>query len=251
MITWSMWMAAISAGLLGGFHCVGMCGGIAQLLARSTSTSQGTANSVSPANRVIPIHAIDSDPKQESILLQHLGRLTTYAVIGAVFGWFGSYFVALDNERVHQALFIVGNLMLLAVSLRLLGVSLKMPSGVSRGLGALADILRPSLNLTSRHPFLTGLAWGSLPCGLSFVIAPFAILSGAAWSGAVLMLSFGVAALPHLLVTQMLAMRWRSNLGLKVLRIVIGLAMLTIAVLGLFYWDMRSMPDFLCVTPKP
>ncbi len=75
MLTLPLIIAAISAGLIGGFHCVGMCGGIASLLSRlpsikeSLSFSSNMNEDLMPTlagqtkQRVIAIH-----PVQESAL---------------------------------------------------------------------------------------------------------------------------------------------------------------------------------------
>lgn len=253
MITWSMVFAAISAGLVGGFHCVGMCGGISHMLnsaildpANSSADNRKYANAT-----VIPIQTVAPPRSTTTIAYLHLGRLTTYAIIGGVFGVVGTLALRLNFASVHQVLYVLGNSFLLLLGLRLLGVQLGLPSPILHFIQKIYPFAQVGWRGARQHPFLTGLAWGALPCGLSFVVAPFAILSGAAWSGAVLMVVFGLAALPHLLLTQALSRRWSDAAAFRLTRIVCGAAMLMLAMLGLFYWDMQSMPAFLCVSPKP
>ncbi len=198
----------------------------------------------------IPIH-VQAQPKSSILmLLLHLGRLTTYAIIGAVFGVAGTFVLKLNFVGVHQILYLLGNALLLLLGFRLLGVLVRLPSPTLHLVQNMYQRLQPGLHRSARHPFLTGLAWGLLPCGLSFAIAPFAILSGAAWSGAILMLCFGLAALPHLLLTQALSRHWSDSRFFVYVRWACGVTMIAVAGLGLFYWDMQSMPDFLCVSPK-
>ena len=61
-------LAAISLGVLGSFHCVGMCGPIALAL---------------------PVHHLNTAGKVSGLLLYHIGRALTYSIIGAVFGILG------------------------------------------------------------------------------------------------------------------------------------------------------------------
>ena len=66
-----MFLSAIIFGLLGSFHCVGMCGPIAFML---------------------PIDRKNKTKGFFQILSYHLGRLTTYSLIGLLFGFLGKGF---------------------------------------------------------------------------------------------------------------------------------------------------------------
>ena len=66
--------AAFLAGLVGSPHCVGMCGGFAAAVGRSSSRRAGGR----PA-RLLPVLNA-----RAGVLLWHLGRLTTYATLGAL-----------------------------------------------------------------------------------------------------------------------------------------------------------------------
>ena len=67
----SILIAAISLGLLGSFHCIGMCGPIALAL---------------------PVHQLSQTGKFMAVLFYNLGRATTYAVFGLLFGLLGQAF---------------------------------------------------------------------------------------------------------------------------------------------------------------
>ncbi len=89
-----MFTTAIALGLLGSFHCLGMCGPIAFVL---------------PLDRDRTIVSITQT------FLYHLGRLISYASIGLLFGLFGK---GLYLTGLHQNLsIVVGVLMILAVVL--------------------------------------------------------------------------------------------------------------------------------------
>jgi len=108
--------------------------------------------------------------------------------------------------------------------------------------------LLPALNTAREFPFLLGMSWGGLPCGLLYAIAPFAWLSGDVFSGAMIMLLFGLAALPHLLITQQLAKQPVNSASMRSLRIISAVLLISIGAMGLFYFDMHNMPSFLCIT---
>jgi hypothetical protein len=107
----------------------------------------------------------------------------------------------------------------------------------------------PNLQKASAHPLFLGMAWGSLPCGLSYAIAPFALLSGAAWSGAILMLLFGLAALPHLLIAQAMSKTLKQHGLMLAVQYLFAAILIGFGLFGLFYFDMKNMPEFLCITP--
>ena len=266
MITIPLLVAALSAGLIGGFHCVGMCGGIANLL--SSLPRLGVAGISKKTNypsaaRVIAIHPEVSKLESAALPLKHAshlynfklhaGRLTTYALIGALFGGLGATSLGWKNDLpIATVFFVLGNFALLFLGFRLLGVRVQawLPASLIGWIQQLYSKLMPTMRSGSAHPFFLGLTWGCLPCGLSYAIAPFALLSGAAWSGAVLMLAFGIAALPHLLLAQSISKRIKTH-GLMVLvQNLFALILIAFGLAGLFYFDMKSMPDFLCVTPR-
>ena len=66
-----MFLSAIIFGLLGSFHCIGMCGPIAFML---------------PVDRNKPVK------KFFQILSYHFGRLLTYSLIGLLLGLLGKGF---------------------------------------------------------------------------------------------------------------------------------------------------------------
>jgi len=269
MLTLPFIIAALSAGLIGGFHCVGMCGGIASLLSSLptiTEVSQAKIGDRLSLSKVIPINPVLATGKAspDSSLGRklypyklHAGRLTSYALIGAVFGGFGASSLQWKAEfPITSIFFALGNLALVFLGLRLLGFKLNallstfLPTFLTAKTQALYSKLTPSLQRGSAHPYLTGMAWGCLPCGLSYAIAPFALLSGAAWSGAVLMLLFGLAALPHLLIAQTMSKQIKAHGMMGVVQALFALILIGFGVAGLFYFDMNNMPDFLCVTPR-
>ena len=220
MLTWPLILAALAAGLMGGVHCVGMCGGLSQWLlpparARRVIMMVPVA-SAGVATTVLPLLAL------------HGGRLTTYALIGALAGSGGA--LALGWRQIpHWPLFLLGNLSLLYLAARLVGWRWpwQLPaSWRARLAGWLRHLPRPA----NYPPFVNGLAWGCMPCGLLYSVLPFALLSGAAWSGALLMLLFGLASLPHLL---MLPLASRAGSRWPRLRVVLALLLAAWASLGL------------------
>ena len=213
-------VAAFFVGLLGGVHCLGMCGSIvgafaAQLPKPSPQSSDGTAShSTSPLEnngQVAGYPASGRGGEREkpfSIFAFHLayngGRLASYMLVGALAGALGQAGLLLrDAVPVQHLLFALSSLMLIALGLYLAGIW-----GVVRHIerlgGALWRHLQPLTRgllpiTTTVRALLLGMLWGWLPCGLVYSVLVTALASGSAQSGALTMLAFGFGTLPNLL----------------------------------------------------
>ena len=259
MLTLPLVLAAVSAGLAGGIHCVGMCGGISSMLTKAgqdhLSTKQGKTIpiKIQPATtgRQSSSSGWISDMWRYTFMLQS-GRIFTYMLVGALFGFLGAAGMLFKAALpLQQTFFVFGNLALIFLGFRLLEISLNFPllhQFTDRFFGFVHSFL-PALKKGSRYPFLLGMSWGCLPCGLLYTVTPFALLSGSAVSGAVLMFLFGIAALPHLLFAQTLFTSGMQKTASSLLRKVCAIFLIGIGLMGLWYFDMKGMPDFLCVTP--
>ena len=263
MLTFPLILAALSAGLAGGVHCVGMCGGIASVLSkppRSVVNMRNIGKSVGqPNQRVIQIAAVAANPVTLNSaaaswhyqFLLHSGRLTTYMLIGAVLGGLGTAGMLFQPYLpVQKIFFMVGNAALILLGCRLLGLLPKRHpfERLFLKMQKWSAALLPALNTAREFPFMLGMSWGGLPCGLLYAIAPFAWLSGDVFSGAIIMLLFGLAALPHLLITQQLAKQPLNVASMRGLRLISAVLLIGIGAVGLFYFDMQNMPSFLCIT---
>jgi len=123
-------------------------------------------------------------------LAWHLGRLTTYGVLGAVVGGLGAQIPG--PTWVPAA---VAAVWMVWFAGRLAGVfpepHLRLPSALS---WVARWIRRPGL--AARWTF--GMATGLLPCGLVYAALGMAVGSGGAAAGALTMLCFGLGTLPLL-----------------------------------------------------
>ena len=254
MITLPLAFAAITAGLLGGVHCAGMCGGISTLLSQAPKRSVVNVDrkviSIQSAPKLIDDKGVLEKNYRHQILLQS-GRLLTYMLIGAVFGGIGAAGMQFKPYfPVQKILFFIGNLALLLLGLHLLGLTIAAWAlrKISGPILQYSHAFMPAIEIGKRHPFLMGMSWGCLPCGLLYAVAPFALLSGDLISGAILMLLFGLSALPHLLFTQTLFRQANFGRFSTYIRVASAYCLIGIGLFGLFYFDMQNMPSFLCVT---
>jgi uncharacterized protein len=248
MLSLPLIVAALSAGLLGGVHCLGMCGGVANMLGSASTTTKKTIPIV-PASE-----AASRRPTWHATALLHAGRLFTYGLMGGFVGSIGALGLLFKPVMpIQSVMFIVGNLALIWLGLRLLGYTpdlLILREWTSRLISSIHFI--PSFSLaeqTRRRPFVVGMGWGCLPCGLVYGVLPFSLLSGGAISGAVLMILFGLGALPYLLMAQHVA-QWLNRRAVPIFVRGLGaLVLIGIGLLGLSHFNMGNMPSLLCVTP--
>jgi hypothetical protein len=181
MIEFSL-LAALLAGLLGGVHCVGMCGGI-------VAAFSFRADGSTPAFR---LH-----------LGYNLGRLASYVIFGALAGALGASLKLTGFMPVQIALFVLAQVVMVLLGLYLAGFN-QWVLVFERAGGALWKRMKPLFQklLPVRslpQAVLAGMAWGWLPCGLVYSILVSALAAGSATSGAALMLAFGLGTLPNLL----------------------------------------------------
>ncbi len=181
MIEFSL-LAALLAGLLGGVHCVGMCGGIVAAFS---------------------FRADGSTPPFRLHLAYNLGRVFSYAIFGALAGTLGASLKLADFLPVQTLLYILAQAVMILLGLYLAGWS-KWVLIFERAGGALWKRVKPLFQKlvpvkSMPQAVLAGMAWGWLPCGLVYSILVSALAAGSATSGAALMLAFGLGTLPNLL----------------------------------------------------
>jgi len=191
-----MLWAGFVFGLLGSFHCVGMCGAIA--LALPGAGGATTARYVGGR------------------LLYQLGRVTTYATLGAGAGLLGQ---ALRLAGVQQSLSVAsGALILLLVAVPERYTSqLAAALGLSRPLAWVKNTLgRLFQNPSSMALYTTGLLNGLLPCGLVYLALAGALSAPGVAGAAAYMACFGLGTLPLMLglslTGQLVPLRWRTRM---------------------------------------
>ncbi len=155
-------IAASLAGLVGSPHCAGMCGGFA------------VACGSTPARAVS----------------WHLGKLTTYVLLGALAGGLGTLIPGTGGI----AAIVSGILVVLFAAV--LGGWLPEPRVRGRGLVQLADRARRADGLGGT--WLFGVANGFIPCGLVWAALALPLASGSALTGAMTMAAFGLGTVPVL-----------------------------------------------------
>lgn len=196
------YLTAFTVGLLGGVHCVAMCGGIVGALTLGLpSEHQGRPR------RALPFH-----------LAYNLGRIGSYALAGALLGGVGLASARLlPVQSVQTFLQAIAGVFMIALGLYLGGWWLGL-TRLERG-GAvlwrrLEPLARPLLPVRSPGAALVvGSVWGWLPCGLVYSVLIMALSAGGPLEGMLLMLAFGLGTLPTLLASGLLASKLAAFLG--------------------------------------
>ena len=209
-------IAALLAGFTSSAHCFAMCGGIAGALGMHAIAAGSNANAAFVAG------------------LYQIGRVSGYALSGAVVGLAGSQAArVLDLMRVGSILRIASGVLIVLLGLRLL-VRWNALQWIDR-LGARFWMgLRPLVQFAGTRPGLIkpltmGLLWSLLPCGLIYSMLLLAAMSADPGRGALIMLAFGAGTLPAMFSTSLLSSRLQSKMSDPTVRVASGLAM---AVLG-------------------
>ena len=218
----SGFLAVFLIGLLGGVHCVGMCGGI-----------------VSALTLQVPGAEVRRGPAWAIHLAYNLGRIGSYSMAGALMGAFGSIGLLLNNWLpVQMVLYVGANLMMVALGLYLTGLTQTLAFTERAGQWLWRRVqpatrrFLPVRGIAQAFPL--GMLWGWLPCGLVYSVLAMALLTGSAARGAATLLAFGLGTLPNLMLAGLVLVRFRRVIQGRALRLTSGLIVLGFGLWGLF-----------------
>ncbi len=217
----SGYFAVFLVGLLGGTHCIAMCGGIVSALTVSLPHPTRKLTSQFPLQ-----------------LAYNLGRISSYTLAGALLGAVGSLGMLLNDVLpVQLALYLLANVMLVLLGLYLTGMTQTL--AVTERIGArlwkriqpLTARFLPARSVKQALPL--GMLWGFLPCGMVYSVLTAALVAGSPARGAGLMLAFGLGTLPNLLAAGLLLRKLQGFARARAVRVVSGLIVLAFGVFGL------------------
>jgi sulfite exporter TauE/SafE len=165
-----MFLSAILFGVLGSFHCIGMCGPIAFML---------------PVDRQKPLKTFFQ------ILSYHFGRLLTYSFIGLLFGILGKGFYFFGFQQ--QLSIIAGVLMIFIILFPRIFKKFSFSKNISTIIFRIKNSLGKELKKKGNDTFFTiGFLNGFLPCGLVYMAIFGAIAASNPLSGSLYMFLFGL-----------------------------------------------------------
>lgn len=193
---------AFVLGLLGGTHCLGMCGGIATTVSLSGPNGQ----------------------KGLGLLLGYnSGRILSYTLAGALLG---SLSWLIENQMVQLSLRAFAGFMLICMGLYIAqwwqGLTKIEHAGgiIWKQISPFASRLLPVKNLS--QALLLGAMWGWLPCGLVYSTLIWASAASDWTLSAQLMAAFGLGTLPTMLLTGVLAQQVKQILQKKLTKYISG-----------------------------
>ncbi|WP_341504118.1 sulfite exporter TauE/SafE family protein [Gallaecimonas sp. GXIMD4217] len=201
---------ALLIGLAGAGHCFGMCGSM-----------MGAFSLTLPEDR-----------RLGALLLYNLGRVSSYALAGALVGASGAY-VAAVGAPVFLVLKLVAALLLILMGLYLgqwyfgLVRLEKLGQLLWQRLQPISKRLLPLKSAWLALPL--GMLWGWLPCGLVYSTLAWAALAGSAQEGALVMAAFGLGTLPAMLGTGLAAQKLKKLLKHKGFRRISALLLFALA----------------------
>ena len=218
-------LSIISIAFLGSVgHCIGMCGGI--VIAYSNTKIDAKMSSIY---------------QSLSHLIYSLGRVTTYTVMGAVFGAIGG--VVSFSHTAISTLTIIAGIFMVLTGLSILGW-LKFLTSIEHSFSKSSwyqDIFRSVLRSKSLNSFyILGLLNGLLPCGLVYFFAVTAASTGSAIWGAVVMMIFGLSTIPSLFALGLFSALFSKN---NLRKVMMNLASIVVIAYG-FYTIYRGY-DFI------
>jgi sulfite exporter TauE/SafE len=173
---WTLMATALSLGLIGSFHCVGMCG---------------------PLALALPVQHLDSRSRIFAIISYHGGRLLTYTLLGGLSGILGRVILLAGFQQWFSI--VIGGLVLIWASSR-------FTHRLSIPLGNLFHPLQAVITRLWQSPagrrsyLLLGMANGLLPCGMVYLAMAGAVSFSGVGESLTFMLFFGMGTLPALLL---------------------------------------------------
>jgi len=178
-------LTIITIAFLGSFgHCIGMCGGI--VVAYSTM-------------KITPEHSKVSQGIAH--LLYSLGRVLTYTILGAIFGYMGG--VVVFSNNANGTLLIFAGIIMILAGLSLMG-KIKFLTIIEHSFSSsptYKKLFRSILNSKSNISFFTlGMLNGLLPCGFVYFFAITAASTAEPIYGALVMAIFGLSTIPAMFI---------------------------------------------------
>lgn len=184
----SFFFSAFVMGILSGGHCLGMCG---------------------PLVLALPVHENKISLSVLYRVLYNLGRIFTYALLGALIGIMA---FALQLQQLQAMIAQLAGVFLIALALAQLLPGIR--AGIfSRLHSALAAFIAPLVRKAGRKQFfLLGMLNGILPCGMVAAALVVSVAAQDYLSSVGYMLAFGLGTFPLMLIASIFGMYLSSTM---------------------------------------
>lgn len=178
-MTWPVIIAGFTLGAAGSFHCIGMCG---------------------PLSLALPVHHYSKVSKLFALFMYQLGRITTYAAIGFVFGLAGRrIYINGYQQWFSISLGIIVLILALLYFFRQYTLQIKL---LNRFYSIIQKIISKLLKKANKPSgfYLMGMANGLLPCGMVYVAVAATLSFTQIADSVVFMAMFGAGTLPAMML---------------------------------------------------
>ncbi|WP_109299411.1 sulfite exporter TauE/SafE family protein [Aquimarina sp. AU474] len=170
-----MVISAFILGLLGSFHCIGMCGPIAFML---------------------PLDHKNKLKKLFQVSLYHTGRLLAYSILGVFFGLIGKSLYLFGMQQILSIIIGIFMIMMVLVPKQILN-TYNFSKPIYKVISNIKNALGKELRKKTSDTFLTiGFLNGFLPCGLVYMAIFGALALGNSIESSIYMLFFGIGTIP-------------------------------------------------------
>ncbi len=188
--------AGLALGLLGSFHCVGMCGPIALAIPHQSQNWLG---------RII------------ENLLYNFGRTITYTFLGLLIGMLGVSMRLAGIQNYLSVGFGIILLLYVLIPKKFITISNKQ-SLISKQVGKFKAFFRKFLVAKGKFSLLVlGLLNGLLPCGLVYIALVESFLRDTLLESALFMTLFGIGTTPIMFVVfaskDLVSLEWRKRIN--------------------------------------
>jgi sulfite exporter TauE/SafE len=198
-------------GLLGSVHCIGMCG---------------------PLVMALPISHKTNPQKIAALVLYHAGKITSYALLGVLFGLFGSQLPLFGLQQnlsivigVTMLLYVLYVFVLKSKRIHLAGIK-HLNQLIVKGLGYFLKSISPISFLW------IGMLNGLLPCGMIYIALTSALATQHVFEGGLFMAFFGLGTMPALLMVglggQFMSYNYRRSIQKLLPVFILGMGLLLI-----------------------
>ncbi len=192
-------LSGFLVGLLGSFHCIGMCGPIVLALPKSK-------------------------PMVLSRVLYNIGRVITYSLLGLAFGLLGS---RLNMIGLQQIVSVALGILIIVSVITPVTYRMKLTQTLRlyKAIGLLKSLFGKMLKEHSLSSMLIiGILNGFLPCGFVYIGVTGAIAIGSPLESMLFMSMFGLGTIPVMLGTSLIGGAINLNLRQRLSRLVPALS---------------------------
>ncbi len=221
----SSYLVAFAMGLATSLHCVGMCGSIIGTLTLSLSPEVRSSKKL-----LWPF-----------VFNYNFGRITSYALAGAIAGVVESFIPAPISEiNGYRVLQILSAIIMASAGLYIAGWLphfAYIEKAGTRFWKLIEPFGRKLIPVKDRtQAFLFGMVWGWLPCGLVYTALALALTTGDIAKSTLTMFSFGLGTLPAVMGIGIMTNKLTRLSRMQRFKQIVGLFMIALALLAAMPW---------------